>query len=116
MIYCIVVFPVAYIVTLPLWAIVVIYLFGGTLLIGLQSVFVNVGLMPFMWIVRNNKIALALSLITVVTCIGRNTYTLWTQTYGPEGYVTAIKIVSTLFILWLTYVSIAMIIKAHNLK
>lgn len=115
-IYTITVFPLAYILLLPTWAIIVTALLCGGILFGIYSFFTSIGLVPFAWIIRNNKVAYGLSITTVIVYMLRNIYTLWSEMEGPATYVFIIEIIATIILIWFVCISVMGIIHLYNIK
>lgn len=110
LIYIITVFSATLILSLPTWAIILVLLLClGALEVVLQFIHMTL-LFPYHWIVKKNKVALCLSILTFVLCMGKNIYMLWTQTEG-ESYTMVIlmSIIITIYLLRFLVSSVVLI-------
>lgn len=100
LIYIVTVFSVTLILSLPTWAIILVLLLCLGVLEAVLQFFLLTLLSPYLWIVKKNKVALCLSILTFVLCMGKNIYMLWTQTEG-ESYtmVIVVSIIITIYLL-----------------
>lgn len=95
-------FPVGWILSLPtFWMVLVLVLFGG-FIEGLISLLTSIGMLPFAWIVDNNKVSALICTILILGLSGFGVYRVWDVLldYGILGIIVAI-IISSMIIQYL---------------
>jgi hypothetical protein len=108
--YLVIVLPVLWIVHLSTWKMIVAFIFLGAILEGIITILQVLGLIPFTWIVKNNRVSL---LISVAACVLLPLYNIVSlfmilSKYGDFGICTAF--VLTGFLVQFIYMSVIGII------
>lgn len=90
--YMAILLPFSWITSLPFWKMVVAILFLAGLVEGLIAILQTIGLIPFAWIVKNNKVSFGLSIGLCVIFPILNVISLWRVflQHGAMGIITAI--------------------------
>lgn len=113
LIYLITVFPVAWLLSLNTKVmILVLILLGGViqgLIIGLQTLL----LMPYMWIVKKNIVALIISIGLILFNLVRSDILLWQSVSGQGRTAIVVGVIITLLLLEALWASIYGVIMAY---
>lgn len=90
--YLVIVLPFVRIVTLSKWKMIIAILVFGGIIEGIVISLQALGIMPFKWIVKTNRLALGISMMLCVLLPLYNIYNLWQICvgYSTWGVVTAI--------------------------
>lgn len=80
--YLVIVFPLAYIISLPWWGILLVMMFFGGLLQGLIHILAGSGILPYMWIVNRNIVATIISVVLILINVGSNMVRVWSAIGG----------------------------------
>lgn len=80
--YLVIVFPLAYIISLPWWGILLVMMFFGGLLQGLIHILAGSGILPYMWIVNKNIVATIISVVLILINVGSNMIRVWSAIGG----------------------------------
>ena len=80
--YLVIVFPLAYIISLPWWGILLVMMFFGGLLQGLIHILAGSGILPYMWIVNKNIVATIISVVLILINVGSNMVRVWSAIGG----------------------------------
>lgn len=80
--YLVIVFPLAYIISLPWWGILLVMMFFGGLLQGLIHILAGSGILPYMWIVNRNIVATIISVVLILINVGSNIIRVWSAIGG----------------------------------
>lgn len=80
--YLVIVFPLAYIISLPWWGILLVMMFFGGLLQGLIHILAGSGMLPYMWIVNKNIVATIISVVLILINVGSNMIRVWSAIGG----------------------------------
>lgn len=104
--YLAILLPFSWVMSLSFWKMVVAILFLGGLIEGFIAVLQTIGLMPFIWIVKNNKVSFWLSVGLCIIFPILNVISLWRVFlhYGTMGVITAI--ILTIMFLQFVYGSV----------
>lgn len=104
--YMAILLPFSWVMSLSFWKMVVAILFFGGLIEGLIAVLQTIGLMPFAWIVKNNKVSFWLSVGLCVIFPILNVISLWRVflQHSTMGVITAI--ILTIMFLQFVYGSV----------
>lgn len=89
--YVAIVLPAAWILSLSFWKMVVAFIVFGGFIEGLIHVLQMIGLLPFAWIVKNNKFAFGLSALLCILGPLWNIVQIWRffPEYGTAGFVAS---------------------------
>lgn len=104
--YFVIVFPTMWIITLSTWKMILAFILLGGIIEGVISLLQVLGLMPFAWIVKNNKFAFWLSIILCILLPLYNIVALWKILLGHGGWGIFAAIVLTLLFVQFIYVSV----------
>lgn len=90
--YMAIVIPIVWIVTLSFWKMLAVLIIFSGILEGLVLLLQFLGLMPFSWIVRENKVSFWISVILCICLPICNVISLWKilLEHGDSGIVAAI--------------------------
>lgn len=104
--YMAMVIPTIWIVTLSFWKMIAAIVVLGGIIEGLVMLVQTIGLMPYAWIVKENKVAFWISIALCVVFPILNVISLWRMllTHGGLGIFTAI--ILTLIFLQFVYGSV----------
>lgn len=80
--YLVIVFPLAYIISLPWWGILLVMMFFGGLIQGLIHILAGSGMLPYMWIVNKNIVATIISVVLILINVGSNMIRVWSAIGG----------------------------------
>lgn len=96
--YLVIVFPVLLIVHLTTWKMMLAFIFLGGILEGIIYFLQVIGIVPFTWIVRNNRVSLWISVAVCVLLPLYNIVSLFMilSKYGGFGIFTAIVLTGIL--------------------
>ena len=103
--YIVVVLPLAYIISLPWWGMLLVIFFAGGIIEGLTNLLGGIGSVPFFWIVKKNVVAKFLSICVVVSNLGYCTITMWKHIWGNGFWAIILGIVVTIMMFQLAYVT-----------
>lgn len=111
--YFAIVFPVSWVLSLSFWKMIIAFLVLGGIIEGLIVGLQTLGLFPFAWIVKNNKVAFGISTGLCVIFPILNIIAIWREFigYGAVGIIASIII--TLMLLQFIYGSV---ISLYGLK
>ena len=112
--YLIITVPLAFIISLPWWGILLFVFIGGGILEGIIQMLGGVGIIPYMWIAKKNIVAAGLSILLVLFNVGMNTYKLWQYIWGHGNWAIVFAIVATVMLLQFIYVAITGIILGYS--
>lgn len=112
--YLVMVLPIAFIVSLPWWGMLLILLIGGGIIEGLISVFQIIGLLPYSWIVKDNSVAMWISILLMSFNLGRSTWMLWESLIGHGFWAITIALVFSGMVLQLLISASTSIIGLKN--
>ena len=104
--YFAIILPLAYIVTLPWWAMIIVIFLVGGVIEGLISLLIAVGTIPYIWIVKKNAVALVIASIVAIFNIGCNILKLWQVSLGNGFWAILFAIIATGMLLQFAYVTI----------
>lgn len=99
LIYIIIVIPAMWLVTLSFGKMLCLVLLFSGLYEGCLSVLKVLGILPYAWILRENKIALGISISLCLLVTLYNGYILWKVLLGYGGGGIALGIILSLFLL-----------------
>ncbi len=112
--YLIITVPLAFIISLPWWGILLFIIIGGGILEGLIQMLGTLGLIPYTWICDNNMLATWISILLVLFNVGMNIYRLWASIVGQGVWAIVFGIIASVLLLQLIYIAIVGIMMAHN--
>ena len=112
--YLIIVLPIAWVLSLPWWGILLVIVLGGGIIEGIISLLQVLGIMPYTWIVKNNTTALVLSILIILFNLGRSTFVLWKSLIGQGTLAIILAIVFTGLIIQLVFSVIPALITFKN--
>ena len=110
--YLLIVLPLAWIVSLPVWAMVLFLLFGCPIIFGLIHLAQEYAAYPFSWIVKENPVSLVLSIGILAFCVVRSTIYLWQMNGGAGFWPAVVCVVATIELLWLLVRVVPAIVKS----
>lgn len=84
--YLVIVFPLAYIISLPWWGILLVMMFFGGLIQGLIHILAGSGMLPYMWIVNKNIVATIISVVLILINVGSNMIRVWSAIGGGGSW------------------------------
>lgn len=97
--YLVITIPLAYVIAFQWWGILLYILIGGVLLEGLIQLMGTIGIMPYIWIVKNNIVATSISILLALFNVGTNIYNLWVSLAGHGTWAVIFGLVVTLLLL-----------------
>lgn len=112
--YLIITIPLAFVISLPWWGMLLIILIGGGILEGLIEILGTLGLIPYAWITDNNMLATWISIIIAVLNVGINIYHLWAFLLGQGTWAIIFGVVATALLLQFIYKIVVGIVIAKN--
>lgn len=112
--YYLITVPLAFILTLPWWGILLFIFIGGGILEGIITMIGTFAMMPYVWIAKKNIIAATISILLVLINVGGNIYNLWRSLSGNGILAIIFGIVVTVMLLQLIYVAISAIIASYH--
>ena len=112
--YFVIILPLAYIITLPWWAMLMVIFIAGGILEGLISLLTAVGTIPFVWIVKKNTVALVIASFIAIFNIGCNIVKLWQVLLGNGFWAILFAIIATSMLLQFAYVTIFSLIGLYS--
>lgn len=111
--YFAIVFPVSWVLSLSFWKMIIAFLILGCIIEGLIGGLHILGLFPFAWIVKNNKVAFSISTGLCVIFPILNIIAIWREFIGHGTIGIIASIVITLMLLRFIYGSV---ISLYGLK
>lgn len=112
--YLVITLPLAFIISLPWWGILLFILIGGGILEGIIQMLGTFGVMPYLWIAKENSVATAISMFLVLFNVGSNIYRLWVSLLGQGTWAIIFGVVATVLLLQFVYTAIMGIIMARS--
>ena len=112
--YLIITIPLAFIISLPWWGILLFVVIGGGLLEGIIQMLGTFGIAPYLWIVNGNSGAAVISVLLVLFNVGSNIYRLWVSIAGQGNWAIVFGIVATGLLLQFVYIAIVGIVMARS--
>ena len=112
--YLVIVLPLAWIISLPWWGMLLVLVFGGGIIEGIISFLTAGGLLPFAWIVKGNIVSLCLSLLIIIFNLGRSTIVLWQSLVGNGFWAVMLAVVFTGFVIQLLLATIPTLISMRS--
>lgn len=107
--------PVAFILALPWWGILLFILIGGGIIEGIIQMLCGFGAVPYAWITKQNNIATAISVLLVLFNVGVNLYRLWATLVGQGTWAIIFGVVATALLLQFVIMAIMGIMTARNM-
>ena len=104
--YYIIVLPLAFVLTLPWWGIMLFIFLGGGILEGIISLLCGAGLVPYTWISNNNIVSTMISILLILFNVGVNIYRVWQFLWGNGTLAIVFGVVVTVMLLQFIYASI----------
>lgn len=104
--YLLIVFPFMWIVTLSFWKMVIAVIVLGGIIEGVVMLLQTLGILPYSWIVKNNRVALFISIALCVLLSLYNVYALWKALIGFGAFGIISAIILSLMILQFVFGSI----------
>lgn len=114
--YFVTVIPVAFILTLDTWQIIVLIILIGGFLEFLQHIAMALSAIPFAWIVKNNITALICAIGLIVFNIGRIIYNVWQMSIGNGSMAIFIAIIVSLLLLKYLFFSVISFLHLYSLR
>lgn len=112
--YYLAVAPAAWFVGLStFWKIIVLIFFVG-IIQGLLSLIQSVAAIPYIWLVKENKLALYVSIALLVLAIGANIFNLWKANAGGGGWSIVFCIISSILLLEVVVMTIPLMLDCHS--
>ena len=114
LLYLVLVMPLAWVLTLkPFWMVVVILLLGGILqgLIIMAQTFL---MMPYVWIVKGNVVALVISIGLLLFNLGRSDVLVWQSSTGHGFWPIVFAVIATVLIVEAIAGTIPNLLKAYR--
>lgn len=112
--YLAIVFPVTWIISLSTWKMILALLFLSGLIEGIIMLLQMLGLLPYSWIVKDNKISLAISVGLCVVLPLYNIYSVWRIIWGHGSWAIVAGLIITFMILQFVLTSIGGILEVRN--
>lgn len=112
--YLVMVLPIAWIISLPWWGMLLVLVFGGGIIEGIISILTAGGLLPFAWIVKGNIVSLCLSLLIIIFNLGRSTIVLWQSLVGNGFWAVMLAVVFTGFVIQLLLATVPTLISMRS--
>lgn len=106
--------PLAFILSLPWWGILIAVLLFGSIMEGIVMLIGSIGISPYVWIAKNNIIATSVSIILVLLNIGINVYRLWVTNSINGFWQVVFCIIASLLLLQFIFVAISGIVAAYK--
>ena len=106
--------PLAFVISLPWWGILLFIFIGGGILEGIIQLLGTMGVIPYIWINRKNIVATGLAILLLLFNVGTNIYKLWAILYDHGTWAIVFGIVATVMLLQFIYVAIVGIIMGYN--
>lgn len=103
--YYVIVLPIAWVLTLPWWGIVLYLFIGGGIIEGIISLLSGIGLVPYAWIVSKNAIATTISIFLILFNVSINIFRVWQFLWGNGTLAVIFGIVVTVMLLQFIYAS-----------
>lgn len=89
LVYLIIVYPLVWFLSLPAWAMFVVFLFGIGIIEGITTFLLTWLMTPYIWIVKRNSVAMLVSIAAIVVGIGYLIYKLWSCLL-PFGFIAIV--------------------------
>lgn len=112
--YLVITVPLAFILSLPWWGILLFIFIGGGILEAIVTTLGSFGTMPYVWIVKKNIIATIIAIVLVLVNVGMNLFRLWGALWGNGTWAIIFGIVVTVILLQFVYAVIMGIIMAYQ--
>lgn len=115
--YIIICFPTMWILELPLWKMILAFIFfGGIVVEGIICLMQTIGLLPFAWIIKSNKTSFVISIILCIIPPILNIISIWMVCvkYGARGFGAATML--SILLLQFIYGSISALIKLKDIE
>lgn len=112
--YYVIVLPLAFVLTLPWWGILLFILIGGGIIEGIISLLCGLGLFPYAWIVKKNVVATVVSTFLILSNVGINIYRVWSVISGNGVLAVIFGIMVTVMLLQFIYASLTSIWGLYN--
>lgn len=112
--YLIITVPLAFIIALPWWGILLAIIIGGSLLEGLIQMLGTLGIAPYMWIAKENTVATAIAILLVLFNVGCNIFRLWASIIDQGTWAIIFGIVASGLLLQFIYTTITGIILCRS--
>lgn len=104
--YYIIVLPLAFVLTLPWWGIVLFIFLGGGILEGIITLLCGAGVIPYTWIANKNIVATVISILLILFNVGINIYRVWQNLWGNGALAIIFGIVVSVMLLQFIYTSV----------
>ncbi len=104
--YLAIAYPFSWVMSLSFWKMVVAILVLGGLIEGLIASLQTFAMMPFAWIVKNNKVSFALSTGLCVILPICNIVSLWRAFLGHGAFGVVVAIILSIMLLQFVYGSV----------
>lgn len=105
--YLVIVFPLSWIMSLSFWKMLLAFIVLGGVIEFCIILLQTIGLLPYKWIVKDNKVALVLSILLCVVLPLFNVYALWNSLLGQGTFAVVVAIVLTAALLHFIFVSVS---------
>ena len=112
--YLIITIPLAFIITLPWWGILLFILIGGGIIEGIIHIFGTLGVAPYMWIAKYNSVSTTIAILLVLFNVGCNIYRLWVSLMGQGTWAIIFGVVATVLLLQFIYTAILGIVMCRT--
>ena len=112
--YLVITIPIAYIISLPWWGILLFIFIGGGILEGIIQVLGALGILPYAWITKDNIVSTGLSVLLVLFNVGINIFNLWHVLAGNGKWAIVFGVVVTVMLLQFVYVAILGIVTSYK--
>ena len=109
--YLVIVFPLSWIMSLSFWKMLLAFIVLGGIVEFCIILLQTIGLLPYKWIVKDNRIALGVSLLLCIVLPWINVCMLWESLLGHGTFAVVIAIVLTAALLHFIFVSVSGMIR-----
>lgn len=108
-----VIYPIAWVSSLPWWGILFVLFIGGSVLLGFVMIIHTITMAPYMWLVHKNIVACSLSIISFIVNTIRYSVGIWEFDLIDNNWVIFTKIVMILSLLSMTCYSSREVVKSY---
>ena len=112
--YVVTVLPLAFVLSLQAWQIIILIILFGGFLEFLQHTIIALSTVPFHWIVKGSLTALICAIGLIVYNVARNIYNVWIMSIGNGNMAVFVAIIITLFLLKFIIFSSLYFIKIYS--
>lgn len=104
--YFVIVLPAIWILSLSFWKMILLLIILGGIVEGIISLLQTFGLLPYTWIVKDNRVSLWISIVLCVIFPLLNIYSLWKHLYGQGTWGIVAAVILSFLLLQFVYGSV----------